>query len=446
MEGSGENLGEIKGSLSIMKFTLPSIVTMLFISSYSLVDGAFISNLVGSDALASVNILMPAMSLLSGIGFMLSTGGSAYVANLMGKGRQEEAEGAFTTIMLTAAVISLAFMAVGMAFVGPLVELLGSGEALYDGSVEYAWGFLPFIVFLTGQFLVTQFLIVAGRPGMSLLLSVAGGLTNIVLDYVLIALMDMGLTGAAIASGTGSLVPAAAGALFFVKGKGTLHFRRPSGGLHAVASSCLNGISEMASELSGGVTILCYNMVMMSFIGPDGVAAITVMSYVQFLALAVVIGYSNGIAPVMSFNHGAGDKDGMQGLMRFSLFFVAAFSIAVFVVMELFAANIAGFFVSGYDNVMDVAVIGARIFSIGFLFMGFNVYFSSLFTSLSNGPVSALISLIRSLLLLAPLILVLPYMFGIEAVWFATPLTELVTLAVAIGLVLKLKGRYGYLA
>jgi Na+-driven multidrug efflux pump len=148
----------------------------------------------------------------------------------------------------------------------------------------------------------------------------------------------------------------------------------------------------------------------------------------------------------MSFNHGAGDKDGMQGLMRFSLSFVAAFSIAVFVVMELFAANIAGFFVSGYDNVMDVAVIGARIFSIGFLFMGFNVYFSSLFTSLSNGPVSALISLIRSLLLLAPLILVLPYMFGIEAVWFATPLTELVTLAVAIGLVLKLKGRYGYLA
>ena len=408
-EGEG-NLGEIRGSLPIIRFTLPSIATMLFISSYSLVDGAFISNFVGSDALASINILMPATSLLSGIGFMFSTGGSAYVANLMGRGEQKKAEGAFSTIMAAAIAVSIVFMAAGMAFVGPLASILGAGEELHGGAVEYACGFLPFTVFLVTQFLMTQFLIVAGRPGMSLLLSVAGGAANIILDYVLIAVFGLGLTGAAVASGIGSLVPAAAGMTFFLWGRGSLRFGRPSGGLSAVASSCLNGISEMASELSGGVTVLCYNMVMMSYIGPDGVSAITVMSYVQFLALSVVIGYSNGIAPVMSYDHGAGYTEGMRDVFRSSVLFVSAFSVAVFVVMELFVAHIAGFFVSGYEDVMDITVRGARVFSVGFLFIGLNVYFSSLFTSLSNGPVSALISLIRSLILLAPLILVLPYL------------------------------------
>ncbi len=418
---------------------------MLFISSYSIVDGAFISNFVGTDALASINILMPVMSLLSAVGFMFSTGGSAYVANLLGKGEPEKARGALSLLLLTLAVISIVITVIGYVFADDLIELLGAGDVLRDSALEYAYGFLPFVLFLVIQFVMTQFLIVAGKPGMSLFVSVAGGLTNIFLDYLLIVVFDMGLTGAAIASGTGSLVPSIAGIVFLLDRRREVHITKPSKDLKAITSTCSNGISEMAGELSGGVTILCYNLVMMNYLGPDGVSAITILSYVQFLALAAIIGYSNGIAPVMSYDHGSGDKDGMNKVFKFSLRFVAVLSIAVFVVMELFAHQIAGLFAGSSDSVMDITVYGARIFSIGFLFMGLNVYGSSLFTSLSNGPVSALISLIRSLVLLIPLIIALPALFGIDAVWFAVPLTELVSAVLVVYLMLRYSGRYGYM-
>ncbi len=428
-----------------MRFTIPSIATMLFISSYSIVDGAFISNFVGTDALASINILMPVMSLLSAVSFMFSTGGSAYVANLLGKGEPEKARGAFSLLLLTISVVSLLFTVIGFVFANDLVEALGAGDVLRDSALEYAYGFLPFVPFLVIQFVMTQFLIVAGKPGISLLVSVAGGLTNILLDYLLIVVLGMGLTGAAVASGTGSLVPAVAGIAFFLNRDREVRITRPSKDLKAISSTCSNGMSEMAGELSGGVTTLCYNLVMMSYIGPDGVSAITILSYVQFLALAAIIGYSNGIAPVMSYDHGSGDKEGMNKVFRFSLRFVMVLSIAVFVIMELFSHQIAGFFAESSESVMGITVYGARVFSIGFLFMGLNVYASSLFTSLSNGPVSALISLIRSLVLLIPLIIVLPAVFGIDSVWFAVPITELVTAIVAIYLVLRHSGRYGYM-
>ncbi len=418
---------------------------MLFISSYSIVDGAFISNFVGTDALASINILMPVMSLLSGVGFMFSTGGSAYVANLLGKGEPEKARRSFSLILLVVSMISLIFMVVGFVFADPLVELLGAGEVLESSALEYTYGFLPFVVFLVIQFVMTQFLIVAGKPGMSLFVSVAGGLTNIILDYLLIVVFDMGLTGAAIASGTGSLVPSIAGIVFFFDRNRELRITRPSRDPKVITSTCTNGISEMAGELSGGITILCYNQVMMSYIGPDGVSAITILSYVQFLALAAIIGYSNGVAPVMSYDHGSGDKEGMNKVFRFSLKFVAVLSIAVFVMMELFSHQIAGFFAESSESVLNITVDGARIFSFGFLLMGLNVYASSLFTSLSNGPISALISLFRSLVLLAPLIVALPALFGIDSVWFAVPLTELISAFLVVYLILRYSGRYGYM-
>ncbi|MBR4226217.1 MAG: MATE family efflux transporter [Candidatus Methanomethylophilaceae archaeon] len=440
-----EDLGKVRDGSNILRFTLPSIAMMLFISSYSIVDGAFISNFVGTDALASINIMMPVMSLLTGVGFMFATGGSAYIANLLGKGEQEKARGSMSLIVLVLLAVAIVFVLVAELFAEPLVRMLGADDTIAGSALEYAYGFLPFIPFLVLQFVMVQLLIVAGRPGMSLSVSVAGGLANIVLDYLLIVVLDMGLTGAAVASGIGSLVPSLAGALFFLDGSRTLHFTRPSKDMSSIASTCSNGISEMAGELSGGVTTLCYNLVMMSYIGPDGVSAITILSYVQFLALAAIIGYSNGIAPVMSFDHGAGDRDGMRRVFRFSLKFVAVLSVAIFVVMELFSQQIAGFFAEGSDDVMDITVYGARIFSFGFLLMGLNVYASSLFTSLSNGPVSALISLIRSLILLAPLVLLIPMAFGIDAIWYAIPVTELVTAVLATLLIVRYGSRYGYI-
>lgn len=438
-------LETVVGWRRTIRFALPSMLMMLFISSYTMVDGAFISNFLGTDALAACNILMPLFAIVTGVGFMFATGGSAYVANLMGRGEDDRARGSFTTIVLSAIAMSLVLTVLGLIFMEPLARACGADDTLLPGSMEYGYAYAAFTVFFVLQFVFNQMLIVAGRPGLSLALSVAGGLTNIILDYVFIVSLDLGLTGAAFASGCGSLIPALVGLYLFSGRRMTLRFQRPVRDPSVITSTCTNGMSEMASELSGGITTFLFNIVMMHYIGPDGVSAITIIMYAQFLAIAAIIGYSNGVAPVMSYNHGKGDPEGMQGLYRISMTFVFALCLSVFMVMELFSYQIVGFFAEGSQGVMDMAVGGAVVFSFAFLAMGFNVYASSLFTSLSNGPVSALISVFRSILLLAPTIVLLPMAFGIDAVWYAVPLTEFATLMLSVFLMLRYGRGYGFL-
>ena len=440
-----DNLGMIRGWRGIIKFTLPMIVTMLFISTYTVVDGLFVSNFIDTDALAAVNILMPVATLLSAVGFMFSTGGSAYVSNLLGKGETMKASSSFTLIILVSIVIALILTAIGLLFMDPIARILGADDTLIDGAVEYGTVYVLFAPFLILQFLFTQFLVVAGKPKMSLAVSVAGGVANMVLDYLLIVVLDMGMTGAALASGMGSLVPAVFSLPILFRKTNYIFFTKPVWNPEAISRSCTNGVSEMVTELSGGIIILFYNLVMMSYIGPDGVAAITIVSYVQFLALSIIIGYSNGIAPVMSFDHGADDRKGMQDVLRISLTFVMSISLAVFIIIELFAPEIAALFASSSEEVMAIVVNGSRVFAIGFLFLGFNIYASSLFTSLSNGLISAAVSAVRSLVLLAPLIVILPYLLGIDWVWAASPLTEFITALIAVFFILRLNPRYGYL-
>ena len=378
------------------------------------------------------------------MGFMFATGGSAYVANLLGKGDVQRANGSFTEIALASLLISSCMAVIGLAFMDPLVGLMGADETLASGSAEYGLAFIVFAPFLFLQFVLVQFLIVAERPGTSLVLSVAGGLTNIALDWLFICVLGMGLTGAAIASGIGSAVPVLFCVALFSRGKMSLRFSRPLREASVIVSVCSNGMSEMASELSGGVVILCYNTVMMRYMGPEGVSAITILSYTQFLALSAAIGYSNGVAPVMSYNHGKGDRQAMGELFRISLAFIIGLSLLTFLIMEIFADDIASFF-AGDSTVSYITASGAAIFSIGFLFMCANVYASSLFTSLSNGRVSAAISVIRSLVLLVPFIILLPATFGIGAIWYALPLTEFLTACVSSAFILRYGRYYGYL-
>ncbi|MBR2254785.1 MAG: polysaccharide biosynthesis C-terminal domain-containing protein, partial [Candidatus Methanomethylophilaceae archaeon] len=420
-------LGSVTGTRKVLRFALPSVVMMVFISSYNVVDGAFISNYVDTDALASLNIMMPVFSLVTGVGFMFATGGSAYVSNLFGKGEPDMARAAFTQIIIAVTAVSVVFTLFGSVFVEDIASLSGADEALLDGCVEYTRVYLFFTVFLILQFVTNQFLVVAGRPSVALYSSIAGGISNIVLDYVFIAVLGWGLEGAAAASGIGSLVPSCVALALFADRRMYVRFAKPARGAAAIASSLSNGVSEMVSEVSGGVTVLCYNLVMMRYIGADGVAAISILSYVEFLALSVVIGYSNGVAPLMSFRHGAGDRSGIRNLFRTSMLFVSVLSVSVFAMMELFAGSVAGLFAQSSDSVMDLVEHGATVYAFGFLFMGINVYASSMFTSLSNGKVSAWISFVRTLLLLAPLIILFPAAFGIDSVWFAVPVTEAVT-------------------
>ncbi len=438
-------LSRIHGPRMILRFALPSVAMMLLISSFNIVDGLYVSNFISTDALAALNILMPVFSLLTAIGFMLATGGSAYVSNRFGRGEPEEARAAFSQIMLAAAVFAVVASAIAIVFMDPLVRLLGADDSIAGLTAEYGRMYSVFAVFLMMQFLTNQFLIVAGKPPAALALSVVGGVSNIVLDYVMIVSLQWGMSGAALASGLSSAIPAVVALILLSDRRSDLHFTVPSRDVSVMKDTCTNGVSEMVSELSGGVTSLLFNLVMMHYIGPDGVSAISILMYVQFLALAAMIGYSNGVAPLMSYRHGAQDRRGMHEAFRVSSLFIFAVSVAIFAVMEVFAGSIVSVFAGGSESVMKITVHGAAVFSVAFLFMGANMYASSLFTSLSNGLVSAVISFFRTLLFLAPLIVLLPMAFGIDAIWAAVPLAEGITFVMAAVLIKRLGPGYGYL-
>ncbi len=430
----------------VLRFALPTMLVMVIISTYTIVDGALVSNMLGTDALAGLNIVMPAGSLLTALGFMFATGGSAYIATRLGEGRVSEARRAFSGITVVATAASVILCAIGLVFCDDIVDFLGADDVLRGYSHDYLFTCMLVGPFYILQYLSTQFLIVAGRPTLSLVASVCGGMTNIILDIVFMGPMGMGISGAALASGIGSAVPFVIATTYFVlKGNSPLRYVRPSLETRMLGKVCSNGASEMVSELSGAVTTLLFNLTMMHHLGPDGVASMTVLFYVQFLCLSVVIGYSMGVGPVMSYNNGAGRRGVMKVLLNTSLRLVMGISVAVFVLMELFGGYVIGLFAGDSADVVALATEGSRIFSIAFLMMGFNCYVSGLFTSLSNGLLSALVSFLRGLCLLAPMIVVLPMLLGTDGIWSAVPVTEAVTAMISLYLLLRMAPRYGYL-
>ncbi len=446
MSSEESELGTITGPRKILRFALPSIVMMVFISSYSMVDGLFVSNWIGSNAFAALNLTMPAFNIFGAIGFMFATGGSAYVATLLGRKKVAEANSAFTQIILASFLLALLITALGFVFADEFVYALGADSVLAPMTLEY-WNILVlFVPFIMMQFIALQFLIVIGRPQMALAASVIDGSLNIFLDWVFIDIFHWGLGGAAFASGIGSVVAVVIAFSVLCSKKSHLKFvRHCMITAKVIVPTCTNGVSEMATNLAAAVTSFLFNLMMMKYAGADGVAAISIILYVEFLAVAVTVGYSAGVAPVMSYHNGAGDDMHKRELFRFSMKFVCAFALAVFIVMEIFAGTIVGFFVSGSSEVGQMATEGTRIHSLAFLLMGVNDYASALFTSLSNGLVSAVISGVSSFIILAPMIVALPTLFGIHAIWFAVPLTEFISVFVTIQYFLRLGPKYGFL-
>ncbi len=441
-----DSLEPIRDGRSMIRFALPTMAVMAIISTYSIIDGALVSNMIGTDGLAGLNIVMPAGSFLTAMGFMLATGGSAYIANKLGEGRVDDARRSFSGITALTLILSLIICGIGLLFCEELVELLGADDSLRGYSEDYLYTCMWVGPIFVLQYLSTQFLIVAGRPNLSLIASILGGVTNIVLDIVFMGPLDMGISGAALASGFGSAIPVIIATAFFVmKEDSPLRYVHPSFDGRMFAKVCSNGASEMVSELSGAVTTLLFNLTMMHYLGPDGVSSITMLLYVQFLALSLIIGYSMGVAPVMSYNHGADRRDVMSTLFRTSMKLVMVISVAIFLIMELFNEVVISLFAGDSEMVMEIATHGATIFSFAFLFMGFNCYVSSLFTSLSNGLLSAIVSFLRGLCLLAPMIILLPMVMGADGIWVAVPVTEIVTVMISAFLVIRMGPRYGYL-
>ncbi|MCD4836397.1 MATE family efflux transporter [Phocea massiliensis] len=429
----------------LLRFTLPSIVMMVFNAFYTIVDGGFVSNFVGTGALSAVNIVYPTQSLTLAIGIMLATGGSAVCARQMGQGDDQGAKHSFSLLLFCGAAIGLLMAVVGTVFAGPIVRLLGSNDAIFQYCYDYMFYLSLFVPFAILQVMFQFFFTTAGRPGLGLAATLLGGVANIVFDYILIVPANLGIKGAAIATGIGFVLPSVMGLLYFsFNRKGHLCLVKPVLNLQILGESCINGSSEMVSNLATAITTLLFNLVMMNLLGEDGVAAITIIFYAQFLFTAVFFGFTSGVAPLVSFNYGAENHTRLQKLYRLSLIFVGICSALAFGGSLLLKGTVIRAFAKPGTAVYALAEEGMTLFAIGFLFMGFNIFVSGFFTALSNGRVSAILSFLRTLVFIVAAILLLPLLLGINGVWLSIPFAELLAAGVSAFYLAKLKPNYNY--
>lgn len=440
------SLGRDFGAGSLLKFTFPTIVMMLFMSLYTMVDGLFVSRFVNTTALSAVNIVYPVISVVIGIGVMLATGGSAVIAMRMGEGKEEEARKNFSLLLLTGLLTGLFLTGAGLLFSGPLLRLLGAGEGqLYRLCRDYIMWLVPFVPCSIVMMLFQTLFVTAGRPHLGLTVTILGGISNMVLDYIFIVPLQMGIAGAALATGIGYSIPALFGLLYFTfQRKGALYFVRPAFNGRFLLHSCGNGSSEMVTNLSMAVTTFLFNSRMMKFAGPDGVAAITIVLYAQYLLTAVYMGYSAGTAPVFSYQFGAGNWEQLKKLFRISMGFLAACSLLTFLLAMAFAGQIVLVFAARGSQVYELGLYGFRLFSASFLFSGFSIFASSFFTALSDGRVSAAISFLRTFVFLVLALLLLPFLLGMDGVWLAVPAAEVLGVMVSAFFLYRKRKKYHY--
>ncbi|MEG1857963.1 MAG: MATE family efflux transporter [Pseudoflavonifractor sp.] len=429
---------------SLLRFALPSIVMMMFMSTYTMVDGFFVARFVGSDALSATNIVYPAISVVLAVGIMLATGGSAVVARKLGEGDEAGARRSFSLLVLAGFGAGLVFLVLGLTLAEPMCRALGADEVLLVYCTDYLRILLLFAPAYILQLMFQSFFVAAGRPGLGLWLTIGAGLANMVLDYLFIVPLDMGISGAAWATVIGYLVPAVAGVLFFSLSRAGLRFSRPTWNPRMLVQSCLNGSSEMVTNLSSAVVTFLFNLFMLRFLGKDGVAAITIVLYAQFLLTALYMGFSMGVAPIISFHYGAANTARLHKIFRSCLIFIVLSSVAVFAFSTAFADGVVTVFAPVGSPVHVIAAAGFRKFSPAFLFAGLSIFASAHFTALSDGKTSAIISFLRTFGFILAGLLLLPIPLGVDGVWLAVPCAEFLSGIVAL---LYLRGKrkvYGY--
>lgn len=429
---------------SLLKLTLPTVIMMVFFSSYTIIDGIFISSFVGSNGLSATNIVFPVISLLLAVGVMFATGGSAIVAKNMGEGKNQEARSKFTLLTITALITATIIGVLSITFIKNLIFLLGATEALYDNCHRYLFTMLAFTPCIILKVYFDYFLVTAGAARLSLVSSVAGGIINIVLDYLFMAKLHMGIEGAAIATCIGYAVPSLVGIMYFMNKKHNLHFVSPSKDIKVILEAAGNGSSEMVIQLSSAVTTFVYNLVMMNLIGEDGVAAITIILYVQFLLASIYSGYTSGASPCISFNYGGKNRKQLEKIIRYSFLIVCYCSLISFGISLISGDFLIRAFAGSNKDVFQIARNGFSLYSLGFLIGGFNIFITGMFTAFSNGKVSAFLSLMRTLVLFLIGITILPYFMGINGVWLVVPFAEAVTLIIGIYFVYSYRKEYLY--
>lgn len=428
----------------LFRFTFPSMIMMVFTSLYSVVDGFFVSNFVGKTPFAAVNFIMPVLMILGSIGFMFGSGGSALVSKTMGEGDMDKARRLFSLFIYTTAVCGVVIAVVSFLFIRPLASFMGAEGQMLDNCVSYARILLIALPFYMLQFEFQSFFITAERPQLGLIVTVVCGLTNMVLDALFMAVFSWGLAGAAAATAISQMIGGAIPVVYFYRTPGVLRLTKTKLDGRALLKACTNGSSELMSNISMSIVSILYNFQLMRYAGENGIAAYGVLMYVNMIFLAIFIGYSTGVAPVVSYHYGAGNHAELKGLLKKSYVIIGVFAVAMFGMAELLAKPLAGMFV-GYDaGLMEMTVRAFMIYSFSFLFSGIAIFGSSFFTALNDGLTSALISFLRSLLFQVSAVLILPLLFGIDGIWFSVVAAELVAAVMTVLFIAAKRGKYHY--
>ncbi len=429
---------------NILKFAVPTIAMTMFMSFYTMVDGLFVSNLIGTDALSAINLTAPIIQLVTAISTMLATGGSAVIMKKMGQHKNGEAKEDFTFLILINVFVGVLMCALGYLVMDRIFAGMDLSADVEGYCVAYLSRYLVFTVPILLMNNFTLYMIAAGKAALSLVCSVSGGILNMALDYLFIAVLHMGISGAAIATGLGYSVTAVVGLFVFSQKRSLLHFKKPVFRFRVLVNAAANGCSEMATALVTGIITMMFNWTMLHYVGEEGIAAVTIIMYVLMLASSLYTGYSYGVAPMLSFYYGEQNHEKLRKLVAVSLKVIALICVVTVAASFLFTKPLVSVFARPDNPVYDLAVTGNRICTIALFFIGFNIFASGMFTALSNGVVSAVLAFSRSFVFMLIMMIVLPLLLGVNGIWLATPAAELMALILSAFMFEKYRKRYGY--
>lgn len=429
----------------LLRFTLPSIVMMIFTSIYGVVDGFFVSNFVGKTPFAAVNFIMPFLMILGAVGFMFGTGGSALIAKTLGEGDRERAQRLFSLFVYVTIISGVVIAILGIVALRPIAMLLGAEGEMLTYCVTYGRIILAALPFFMLQMEFQSFFVTAEKPQLGLAVTVASGVTNMVLDALFMAVFSWGVVGAAAATAISQVVGGLIPILYFCRpNKSLLRLTKTSFDSRALLRACTNGSSELMSNISMSLVGMLYNVQLMKFAGEDGVAAYGVLMYVNMIFLAMFIGYSVGTAPVIGYHYGAQNNGELKSLLRKSLVIIGIFSVAMLGMGLVLARPLSALYVDYDAALFELTLHGFRIFSFSFLFAGLAIYGSSFFTALNNGPVSAMISFLRTLVFQIAAVMIFPLIWDLDGIWFSIVAAELMAALVTFAFMIGMRKKYHY--
>ena len=430
----------------LLRFVFPSIIMMVFTSIYGVVDGLFVSNFAGKTAFASINLVMPFVMILGGIGFMIGTGGTALVSKVLGEGRKEKANEIFTMMIIFTLLLGALLSVIGVISMPWVAKFLGATEEMMADCVIYGRIVTGFTVAFMLQNVFQSFLIAAEKPKLGLLATVLAGIANMALDAIFIIVFKWGVAGAAIATGLSQCVGGIFPLIYFLrKNSSLLRLTKTKLEIKPILNACGNGSSELMSNISSSVVSMIYNFQLMKYVGEDGVSAYGVLMYVQFIFVAIYIGYAIGCAPITGYHFGARNHNELKNMLRKSSFLSAVSGVVLTILAIALSSPLAKLFVGYDEELYELTRHAFRLFAYSFLLAGFNIFTSSFFTALNNGAVSAAISFMRTLIFQTSSVLILPIFLGVDGIWWAITVAEFFAFILSLIFLFAKRKKYNYI-